>query len=65
MQEASISTTFGRHAHIRIKMAYLDSFRQELSIGICMGPIRGGGGGRVRIFGVGSPQIFWATPTKL
>ena len=46
MQEAFVSISFGRHAHIPIKMTYSESSCQELSIGICMGPIpeRGRGG---------------------
>jgi len=34
-----------RHVQIWVKIRYIKSWRQELSIGLCMGPIRKRGGG--------------------
>jgi len=58
-QEAFVGISFGQHAHIPIKMTYLESSCQELSIRICKkGPIRGGGGGGGSEFFRGGLQKF-------
>jgi hypothetical protein len=44
IQEGVGSETFGRHVPNRLKLIYSESWRRELSIGICMGPIGGEGG---------------------
>ena len=60
-QEAGTSATFGRHVSNQLKITYSKTSHQELSIGICMGPIRGGGGG---VPGGGS-EFFGAVSKKL
>ena len=56
-QEAAESINFGRHVSNRIKFKYSEFSHQELSIGICMGPIGGGRKGG----GVGGGSIdLWA-----
>jgi len=56
-QEAFVGISFP------IKMTYSESSRQELSIGLCMGPIRGGGGevgprGGSKFWGGGSNNLL-------
>ena len=43
-QETARSTTFGTPLSALLKTMYSESWDYELSIGICKGPIRGGGG---------------------
>ena len=43
-EEAPVSITFGQQVPNRLRIIYLESSRRELSIDICMGPIRGVGG---------------------
>jgi hypothetical protein len=69
-QEAGVCVTFGRLVQIQVKIRYWDSSRSELSIGICMGPIRGGGGGvgppkGILVFLGGSLDFFWDTFSEL
>ena len=68
VQEGVGSITFGRHVSNGSKCMYSKSWHQELSIGIYMGPIGGGGwrGGSegVQICLDPPPKLHWATPTK-
>ena len=64
-QEGVGSITFGRHVSNQLKIIYSESWCRELSIGIYMSRIGGGGGpGGPRMFWTPPPKVYWVTPTK-